>query len=85
MGVSRNFGKSELSLRISKSTTEFEGLALGIDGAGGDQEFQQIALYYDYPELFNGFDLNAGISYLENTGSRKYDEVGVSVSANYRF
>jgi hypothetical protein len=85
LGVSRNFGKSELSLRLSNSTTEFEGLALGTDGTGGDQEFQQIALYYDYPELFNGFDLNAGISYLENTGSRKYDEVGVSVSANYRF
>ena len=85
LGVSQNFGKSELSLRLSKSTTEFEGLALGTDGTGGDQEFQQIALHYDYPELFNGFDLNAGISYLENTGSRKYDEVGVSVSANYRF
>lgn len=85
LGVSRSFGKSELSLRLSNSTTEFEGLALGTDGTGGDQEFQQIALYYDYPELFNGFDLNAGISYLENTGSRKYDEIGVSISANYRF
>ncbi|MDB2430579.1 hypothetical protein N9W62_10450, partial [Akkermansiaceae bacterium] len=85
LGVSRSFGKSELSLRLSNSTTEFEGLALGTDGTGGDQEFQQIALYYDYPGLFNGFDLNAGISYLENTGSRKYDEIGVSISANYRF
>ena len=85
LGVSRSFGKSELSLRLSNSTTEFEGLALGTDGTGGDQEFQQIALYYDYPELFNGFDLNAGVSYLENTGSRKYDEIGVSISANYRF
>ena len=85
LGVSRNFGKSDLSLRVSKSTTEFEGLAMGTDGTGGDQEFLQIALYYDYPELFNGFDLSAGISYLENTGSREYDEIGVSVSANYRF
>ena len=85
LGVSQSFGKSELSLRLSNSTTEFEGLALGTDGTGGDQEFQQIALYYDYPGLFNGFDLNAGISYLENTGSRKYDEIGVSISANYRF
>ena len=85
LGVSRTFGKSELTLRLSNSTTEFEGLALGTDGTGGDQEFQQIALYYDYPELLNGFDLNAGISYLENTGSREYDEIGVSVSANYRF
>ncbi|MDB4538034.1 hypothetical protein N9230_05425, partial [Akkermansiaceae bacterium] len=85
LGISRNFGKSDLTLRYSKSNTKFEGTTMGAATSRSDQEYNQIALYYKYPELFNGFDLNAGISYLENTGSRKYDETSVSVSANYRF
>jgi len=85
LGVTRNFGKSDLSLRLSHSSTDFEGTTMGAVNSRGDQQFRQISLQYSYPELFNGFDLNAGISYQENSGSRDYDETGISVSAFYRF
>ena len=88
IGIVRNFGKSDLSFRYTYSVTEFEGSA---PAAGppllprGDENFQIVSLFYNYPELFHGFDLSAGITHLDNTGSTEFDQTSVSVAASYRF